>query len=137
EQAARRAGYSVSIVSLPLIDPSTMRDAVSMLRSQAVDGTIIVAPHTTAAAALREVPADLPAVVVGSVDTAGLPAVAIDQESGARLATEHLLSLGHQTVWHVAGPGNWADAKGRARGWRKALQRAGRPVPAPLVGDWS
>lgn len=137
EQAARREGYSVSIVSLPRIDPDTMRDAVATLRAQAVDGTIIVAPHTSAAAALREVPPDLPAIVVGGAETAGLPLVAIDQELGARLATEHLLSLGHRTVWHVAGPGNWADARGRARGWRKALQRAGAPVPAPLVGDWS
>jgi DNA-binding LacI/PurR family transcriptional regulator len=137
EQAARREGYSVSIVSLPHIDPDTIRDAVATLRSQAVDGTIIVAPHTSAAAAMREVPADLPAVVVGGVPTAGLPLVAIDQETGARLATEHLLALGHRTVWHVAGPGNWADAKARARGWRKALQRAGVPAPPPLVGDWS
>jgi DNA-binding LacI/PurR family transcriptional regulator len=137
EQAARREGYSVSIVSLPRIDPDTMRDAVATLRAQAVDGTIIVAPHTTAAAALREVPADLPAVLVGGAETADLPLVSIDQETGARLATEHLLSLGHRTVWHVAGPGNWADAKNRMRGWRKALQRAGAPVPAPLSGDWS
>jgi DNA-binding LacI/PurR family transcriptional regulator len=137
EQAARQEGYSVSIVSLPHIDPDSMRDAVATLRAQAVDGTIIVAPHTSAAAALREVPLDLPAVVVGGAETAGLPLVTIDQETGARLATEHLLGLGHRTVWHVAGPGNWSDAKARARGWRRALQRAGAPVPAPLVGDWS
>jgi DNA-binding LacI/PurR family transcriptional regulator len=137
EQAARREGYSVSIISLPRIDPDTMRDAVATLRSQAVDGTIIVAPHTTAAEAVREVPDDLPAVVVAGAQSAGLPVVAIDQETGARLATEHLLQLGHRTVWHVAGPGNWVDARARARGWRKTLQRAGVPVPPPLVGDWS
>jgi DNA-binding LacI/PurR family transcriptional regulator len=137
EQAARREGYSVSIVSLPRIDPDTLSDAVATLRAQAVDGTIIVAPHTSASTALREVPPDLPAVVVGGAETAGLPLVAIDQETGARLATEHLLGLGHRTVWHVAGPGTWADAKARSRGWRRALQRAGAPVPAPLVGDWS
>ena len=82
EQAARREGYSVNIVSLPRIDPTTMRDAVAQLRAQAVDGTIIVAPHTSSATALREVPADLPAVVVGGGDTADLPVVAIDQEAG-------------------------------------------------------
>jgi len=137
EQAARRQGYSISIVSLPQLDPASMRDAAGQLRAQAVDGAIIVAPHTTAEAALREVPAELPAVVVGSGDTAGLPLVAVDQEVGARLATEHLLALGHPTVVHVAGPGNWTDARARVKGWRKALQRAGAPVPAPLVGDWS
>jgi DNA-binding LacI/PurR family transcriptional regulator len=137
EQAARQKGYSVGIVSLPRIDPDTMRDAVATLRAQAVDGTIIVAPHTSAAVALQEVPADLPAVVVGGADTVGLPLVAIDQEAGARLATEHLLGLGHRTVAHVAGPGNWVDARARTRGWRRALLRAGVAVPAPLAGDWS
>jgi DNA-binding LacI/PurR family transcriptional regulator len=137
EQAARREGYSISIVSLPRIDPDTLRDAVATQRAQAVDGTIIVAPHTTASVALREVPPDLPAVVVGGAEAAGMTSVAIDQETGARLATEHLLSLGHRTVWHVAGPGNWADARGRVRGWRKALQRSGATIPAPLAGDWS
>ncbi len=136
EQAARREGYSVSIVSLPRIDTDTLRDAVAMLRAQAVAGTIIVAPHTSAAAALRVVPPDLPTVVVGGAD-ASLPLVGIDQETGARRATEHLLELGHETVWHVAGPGTWVDARGRVRGWRKALQRAGVSAPPPLTGDWS
>ncbi len=137
EQAARREGYSVNIVSLPRIDPTTMRDAVAQLRAQAVDGTIIVAPHTSSATALREVPADLPAVVVGGGDTADLPVVAIDQEAGALLATEHLLGLGHRTVYHIAGPGNWVDARARAKGWRTALRRAGAQVPPPLTGDWT
>jgi DNA-binding LacI/PurR family transcriptional regulator len=137
EQAARREGYSVSIVSLPRIDPERMRDAVAHLRAQGVDGTLIVAPHTSGAAALREIPADLPAVVVGGAETAGLPLVAIDHETGARLATEHLLALGHRTVWHIAGPGTWVDSRARARGWRKALQRAGAVVPPQLSGDWS
>jgi DNA-binding LacI/PurR family transcriptional regulator len=137
EQAARREGYSVSILSLPRIVPDSLREAVGQLRAQAVDGTLIVAPHTSSSMALREVPDDLPAVVVGGGETAGLPLVAIDQETGARLATEHLLALGHRTVWHVTGPGTWVDARSRLRGWRKALQRAGVEVPPPLSGDWS
>lgn len=137
EQAARRAGYSVRVVSLPRIDPHSMRDAVAHLRAQAVDGTIIVAPHTSSARALREIPADLPAIVVGGAGIAGRTVVSIDQEAGARLATEHLLRLGHRTVWHIAGPSTWIDARGRARGWRKALQQAGVEAPPPLTGDWS
>ena len=137
EQAARRENYSVSILSLRQLDPTSMADAVARLRAQAVDGTIIVAPHTSATQALRTVPAELPAVVVGGATIAGLPSVTLDQEAGASLATEHLLSLGHRTVWHVAGPDDWVDARGRVRGWRKALRRVGAEVPAPLVGDWS
>jgi DNA-binding LacI/PurR family transcriptional regulator len=102
-----------------------------------VDGAVIVAPHVSAREALRAVPADLPTVVVGGAGIESLPLVALDQEAGAQVATEHLLQLGHRTVWHVAGPDDWVDARGRARGWKKALQRAGAPVPKPLVGDWS
>jgi DNA-binding LacI/PurR family transcriptional regulator len=137
EQAARRENYSVSILSLPQIDRASMAEAVARLRAQAVDGTIIVAPHTSATAALRTVPADLPAVVVGGATAPGLPSVTLDQEGGARLATRHLLDLGHRTVWHVAGPEDWVDARGRLKGWRRTLQQAGVEVPSPLAGDWS
>jgi DNA-binding LacI/PurR family transcriptional regulator len=37
----------------------------------------------------------------------------------------------------VAGPVGWLDATGRAEGWRAELERADRPVPPPLRGDWS
>jgi DNA-binding LacI/PurR family transcriptional regulator len=138
EQAARREGYSVSILSLRQLDPTSMTDAVARLRAQAVDGTIIVAPYATAGPALAEVPEDLPAVVVGGAAGSGhVPAVALDQEAGARAATQHLLELGHRTVHHVAGPETWIDAGGRVRGWRAALAEAGATAPAPLTGDWS
>ncbi len=63
--------------------------------------------------------------------------VCVDQVDGARLATEHLLALGHETVWHVRGPADWLEAEGRVEGWRAALARAGRAAPEPLAGDWS
>ena len=39
--------------------------------------------------------------------------VCVDQVEGARLATEHLLDLGHETVWHIRGPADWLEAEGR------------------------
>jgi DNA-binding LacI/PurR family transcriptional regulator len=134
EQAARREGYSVSILSLPRIVPDSLREAVGHLRAQAVDGTIIVAPHTSSSMALREIPDDLPAVVVGGGETAGLPLVAIDQETGARLATEHLLALGHRTVWHVTGPGTWVAwlAQGAAARRRRGAATADRRLVGPV-----
>ena len=57
--------------------------------------------------------------------------------TGAARATQHLLSLDHQTVWHIAGPREWLEARAREAAWRATLVQAGRTPPPVLVGDWS
>ncbi|MGI5274525.1 LacI family DNA-binding transcriptional regulator [Nonomuraea sp. CA-218870] len=137
EQAARAAGYFISIVSLKSIDKTGVRDALDYLADQGVDGIVAVAPQRSAAQALADLPLDIPAVAVEGGEAGDVPVVCVDQVEGGRLATEHLLELGHETVWHVRGPGDWLEAEGRVIGWRSALERAGRTVPEPLAGDWS
>ncbi|MER6581225.1 LacI family DNA-binding transcriptional regulator [Nonomuraea sp. NPDC001023] len=137
EQAARRAGYNVSIASLPSLSRRSMEEGVQRLRAQAVDGVIIVAPHESAADGLRHLPPEMPVVAVDAGDDIPVPVAKVDQQAGARRVTRHLLSLGHETVWHVAGPADWLDANGRIEGWRGVLAAAGREVPEVLRGDWS
>ncbi|MEU7894495.1 LacI family DNA-binding transcriptional regulator [Nonomuraea sp. NPDC049152] len=137
EQAARTAGYFVSIVSLKSLDASSVRDAIEYLTEQGVDGVVVVAPQRSAASALESLPTDMPAVAVEGTHRSHVSAVCIDQIEGARLATRHLLELGHETVWHVSGPSDWLEAEGRLEGWRSVLEEAGRPVPEPQPGDWS
>ncbi|MFG2077524.1 DNA-binding transcriptional regulator, LacI/PurR family [Nonomuraea maritima] len=137
EQAARTAGYFVSIVSLKTIDSDNVRDAIGYLAEQGVDGVVVVAPQRSAWAALESLPAGMPAVAVEGAHHGGVSAVSIDQIEGARLATRHLLEQGHDTVWHITGPADWLETEGRIEGWRAVLEEAGRPVPEPLTGDWS
>jgi DNA-binding LacI/PurR family transcriptional regulator len=137
EQAARQAGYNVSIASLPSLNRRSMEEGMQRLRSQAVDGVIIVAPHESAADGLRHLPPEMPVVAVDAGDDIPVPVAKVDQPAGARRVTKHLLSLGHETVWHVGGPADWLDANGRIDGWRGVLQDAGRQVPDVLRGDWS
>ncbi|MGJ6967729.1 LacI family DNA-binding transcriptional regulator [Streptosporangium sp. G11] len=137
EQAARAAGYFVSMVSLKTIDTAGVRDALGYLAEQAVDGIVVVAPQRSAAPALAGVPTDIPVVAVEGSHTGDVSVVSVDQIQGARLATRHLLDLGHETVWHIAGPSDWLEADGRIDGWREVLTAAGRPVPELLSGDWS
>ncbi|WP_244302533.1 LacI family DNA-binding transcriptional regulator, partial [Microbispora triticiradicis] len=49
EQAARDSDYLVSIASLPVLDRRWIGRGVDRLRSQSVDGVIVVAPHESAA----------------------------------------------------------------------------------------
>lgn len=131
EKAARDAGYFVSIAAIHDLGQRSLGQAVDRLLSQAVDGVMVVAPFPVS------LPDNIPAVMLHGGPGAGMPFVSVDQELGARLATEHLLVLGHRTVWHVAGHDKWTEAHRRMEGWRAALADVGAEVPEPLPGDWS
>lgn len=137
EQAARRAGYFVSIASEPFIDATTLREALDRLADQAVEGVVVIAPQKQAQEAITELAQGMPAVVIDGHDESGAPRVSVDHVNGAREATRHLLEQGARTVHHVAGPQDWLEADERMAGWRAALAEAGASAPAVLHGDWS
>src|SRR5215211_166261 len=137
ERAAHSNGYSVSIVSVTSLDRASVLRAVEQLRAQGVDGILIITPQDTAVEAVLHTPADMPVVAVEAGPEKAVPVVAVDQVAGATAATDHLLQLGHRTVWHVAGPPDWLEARQRTAGWMAALERAGADVPPLLTGDWS
>jgi DNA-binding LacI/PurR family transcriptional regulator len=137
EQAAREAGYFVSIASLKAITERSVSEALDHLAEQAVDGLIVIAPQRQAVAALGGIPASRPVVAVEGGEAPDLPVVCVDQAAGAAAVTRHLLELGHRTVVHVAGPLDWLEAEARLEAWRSTLVDAGAPVPEVLAGDWS
>jgi DNA-binding LacI/PurR family transcriptional regulator len=137
EQAAHEAGYFITIASMRTLDRASVLEAVERLRMQGVDGILVIAPQEGAARALLQVPAGIPLVALEAGPEDAVPVASIDQHAGAVAATEHLLELGHPTVWHIAGPSDWIEAQQRAAGWRQALEAAGIVPQAPLVGDWS
>jgi acyl-CoA synthetase (AMP-forming)/AMP-acid ligase II len=136
-ERAAHDSYFVSVASLPALDRRSMLDAVDRFLGQGVEGIVVIATQDTAVAALSHVPAEVPLVAVGCGTRAAVTSVAIDNAAGAFAATRYLLSLGHRTVHHVAGPSSHLDAHERIDGWRRALKEFGAPEPASLVGDWS
>ena len=137
ERAAHEAGYFIIVASLKALNRSSVTDAVERLRRQGVDGILVIAPHREAGDALLHTHADVPLVAVEAGPEEGVPVVAVDQVAGAVSATQHLLDLGHETVWHITGPPNFIESQQRLKGWRMTLERAGAELPEPLVGDWS
>jgi DNA-binding LacI/PurR family transcriptional regulator len=137
ERAARAEGYRLSVATISDLAPDSVREAIADLDSQSVDGAIVIAPSTAAVHALGRLPLGLPTVALEAEYRPDLPTVAIDQLGGGRLATDLLLRLGHETVWHVAGPADWREAELRAEGWRAGLAAASARTPPLLRGDWS
>ena len=137
EAAAREAQYAVAVVSVPSADPAELRQGMSLLLRQGVDGIIAIAPVRSSADALRAAAGDLPLVAAEGLPEGEVAVVCVDQVAVGHLATEHLLAAGHETVWHITGPMDFYEGVGRLQGWREALEAVGADVPPPLPGDWS
>jgi DNA-binding LacI/PurR family transcriptional regulator len=137
ESAARAAGYSVSVSILEEATAGAMRDAVDGFVAQSVDAIVALTTYDDAAEALQWIHAPVPLVAVQAGGSEDRPAVGVDQDAGARLATRHLLELGHRSVHHVAGPADSQEARARIDGWRAELGAVGAHVPEMLQGDWT
>jgi DNA-binding LacI/PurR family transcriptional regulator len=137
ERAAHDAGYFIIVASLKALTRESVTEAIERLRLHGVDGILVIAPYDDAVQALVDISAEVPLVAVESGPPRGIPVASVDQFQGACAATRHLLELGHETVWHIAGPANFLEARERCDGWRATLVEAGAPVHEPLLGDWS
>ncbi|MCM2419318.1 MULTISPECIES: LacI family DNA-binding transcriptional regulator [unclassified Streptomyces] len=134
--AAQDADYSVNVVSVRAQTESAVRAAFERLTLQAVDGIILNEAQILDTPTLR-LPSGLPVVVVDGEEGRRQPGVDTNQAEGARLATRHLLDLGHRSVWHLAGPQDSFAARRRAEAWHGTLKAAGAATPPVLYGDWS
>lgn len=137
EQAAAELGLGVSVATFSAFDRATVQDGIDRLARAGCDGVIFMAPWVSAAKTLRAIDTSLPLVSTSEVADYDGPAVHADAAQAAGDVVDHLLSLGHETVHHVAGPLNWISSQRRLAGWESALRRAGAPVPEPLAGDWT
>ncbi|WP_282837602.1 LacI family DNA-binding transcriptional regulator [Microbacterium flavum] len=136
EDAARRRGYWVNSAYLSDTRPETIRAAVEHLRRQSVEGIIVHAPQVRVFDVLAELDVDIPFLGLHTAER-GVAELAEDQLRGARLATEHLIGLGHVEILHVAGPQDWIEAESRMRGYLHAISDADLPTRPPILGDWT
>jgi DNA-binding LacI/PurR family transcriptional regulator len=138
ERAAHEAGYFIIIASLKALNRASVTDALERLRRHSVDGILLITPLEDAVEALLHAPTEIPLVAAeAGPEESGIPVVQVDQFSGAAAATRHLVELGHEMVWHIAGPPEFLESRLRIDGWQTTLAEAGAEAPAPLVGDWS
>jgi DNA-binding LacI/PurR family transcriptional regulator len=136
-EAAREAGYATSLMSLASTDRASIQAALDHLTGDSVDGIIVIAPLTAAATTVEGMTTDVPLVMFEPGVDNGTTLVGIDEALGARLATRHLLELGHHTVHHVSGPEGWLGTDARVRGWRAELAAGRRVAREAIAGDWS
>ncbi|SDK92949.1 transcriptional regulator, LacI family [Glycomyces sambucus] len=136
EYTARAAGYAVSSIALS-DDEISPQEAVDNLTTQGIDALCVVAPRSSSIAALRKISIGIPVLVVKPDRDPTFLTVSLDQQGGTTLAVDHLVSLGHRDILHLAGPLDWLDARARERAFHARAKSWGvreRPI---VVGDWT
>jgi DNA-binding LacI/PurR family transcriptional regulator len=80
--------------------------------------------------------AGVPVILLNNHSQGAAPytcSVRVDDRHGARLATAHLIRLGHRCIAHVAGPVGHSPSAERLDGYRSALDEAGLPFDPDRV----
>jgi len=139
ESAAREAGYGCTVATVTEPYNETVQKAFDSLEDGGVEGVIVITPRLSLAASVREARVNVPVemIAAGESATTRVFAYSENQELGARMATQHLIDLGHTDIAHLGGSMEWYDGRVRKRGWESALRDAGLPLGLYLEGDWS
>jgi len=125
-------GYAVVLANT---DNSSERERVSIERfvERQVDG-LITATSLLSDDFLVDLGADVPVVFVNRrAETPGVPSVVVNDAAGIAAIIEHLVSLGHRRVAHVAGPQLMSTGKIRYETFVEECRKAGLATDATLI----
>jgi LacI family transcriptional regulator len=139
EQAARRHGHSVLVGHVP----AGGADGASIVRTlieRRVDGIIVAAPEVEEDAEVADLLRKyVPSVSLQAVPGGGVPLIGSNHRETGRLATAHLIGLGHVSIGTVTGLFRRRVTRSRLHGYEDALRAAGLEPGEDLVaeGDWT
>src|SRR5712675_3511259 len=123
ESAARQWNYSVVAVNS---DESVrrQRELLSLLRSQRVEGILLVAGALSDPLdqISRTMDSGIPMVCVDRLPAQlEIDSVAVENSAAAELGVSHLISMGHRSIAIVTGPLNLRNEEERLQGYQQSL----------------
>jgi DNA-binding LacI/PurR family transcriptional regulator len=137
EHAAREAGYRLSITNISSSDYTSIKAGLDYLLSQSIEALVVIAPQVRVFEVISDLAISVPFVTLQSTDLDSLHSLSVDQVAGARMATKHLIDLGHTEIMHISGPQDWIEAEARMQGFLDAINGADLRTRAPILGDWT
>ena len=136
ENEIRNDGYTATSVSFRQEDRDSWVEGVEHLRNINIEGLITVAlPKAIVDEVAKRIP-NAVLVVVHSEPSNKLDLVNIDNVQGGRIATDHLISLGHKKIFHVTGPKDAYESQMRQQGYEESMKEAKLKIQT-IQGDWS
>ncbi|VXB44852.1 LacI family transcriptional regulator [Microbacterium sp. 8M] len=138
QRAASANGYTVTTATVAdHASPEAFAEAFDRLERQGAEGIVLGVPVELDSPAMRTRMARTPATRSSHISLDHDAPLVVDQRLVARLAVEHLLDLGHETVWHVSGDEYWDEGKQRREAWEGVLRERGITPPPVIPADWT
>lgn len=107
---------------------------ISLVREKYIDGLIVSGPRSDDAQLPQLAQEGFPIVLLGRLNEASFNFVDVDNVGAARMATEHLINLGHQRIGLITNaPLQYTASRDRLRGYRLALEAHGLTYDDNLV----
>ena len=131
EQEARLHGYTLMIFGLRNLTIADAKAGAEELIANSAEGLIVDVPVEINKLELAAAMGNVPFVTL-DIDGGDLfPSFRVDHIRGSRLATRHLISLGHTRIAGLLGHKPYRSSKLRRKGWLAELHGAGlEPGPA-------
>jgi LacI family transcriptional regulator len=135
EDAASPRGYNVLLCNTDG-SPARQRSHLQSLHARRVDGVIMASSFLKDPTVRWLRHQGVPYVLVNRFSDEGQDAfVGSDDLVGGRIATEHLVALGHRRVGHLAGKPTVSTGVMRRRGYLAALSERGLAADPGLVAE--
>ena len=134
---SRLQPHGFEVVLFNVDSPDSARSRIMEVpRHPLLDGLVVISLPLKPEEGARLTSARFPTVLVDTVHPA-LPSVRIDDRAGGRLATEHLIALGHERIAFIGEPARnpfgFVSSPLREEGFRLAMADAGLPVDRAKV----
>ncbi|MGP7796981.1 LacI family DNA-binding transcriptional regulator [Sphingomonas sp. CLY1604] len=131
-------GYRLIVELVDTHSDHIERELTGAIAALQPDGVILTPPHSENPLITRLLEAQgISFARIGSLKAGGGFALTMDDEGAARLATEHLVGLGHRRIGFIAGSAEYELSGWRVAGWRQAMAAAGLPTEGLLAqGDF-
>jgi LacI family transcriptional regulator len=137
EDAADESDYSIIIANTDDL-PEREASGLAMLRDRQVDGLLLATARRVDPAIERLAAERTPFVLVNRhTDPMTVNSVVPDDYRGATAAVEHLFSLGHRRIAHIAGSDEVSTGYLRRQAYCDTLRRLGAPVDPRLIVEGS
>jgi LacI family transcriptional regulator len=135
EDGAHELGYVVLLARSE--DTQNRGETLDRLLGEGrVDGVLLQLGETVDTGALDAVlQAGSPTVLINTLQPGFVGSVTLDDMGAARIATEHLIGLGHTRIALINGLSTTFTAQRRLEGFRAALTDSGLEVPAAYVAE--